>query len=327
MQSAAPPLATSGLRSTHADSTQLVRSPGVFLASLGHETGPAQQPRRAFGDQTGIIFMLGALIPATLSASKRATPKREGQVAKAAAAKITEQVHTVQDEHLVKYTAEDAKKRAPAWARGAGPSLDAVRARWRKQDAPPGLEYARRGVPDKLDTTNLSALLLLELAEHEDVDAAVGRALPVLSDVLYVVLVHCIHETRQSFVRGRPSSGRAFRVEADLDSAAKYQVVLDSWLSQRSAPPSEAVERATLFIRDVADGVARPTTRKYGRDGNSVREAIASQALSQADLPVLQQLVTDVLVDIEAPPCTKFQSLRVALRHVERCLVECLSMA
>lgn len=326
MHSAAPPLATSGLGGARADAARPVRGPGALLASLGRRTGPTRQPRRALGEQAGVVLALGALVPAALSGSRRAAPGRGGRATKAAA-RIAEQLHTVQDEHLVKYTAEDAKRRAPAWARASGPSLDAVRARWRKQGAPPGLEYARRGVPDKQDTTNLSALLLLELAEDEDVDAAVGRALPVLSDVLYVVLVHCIHETSQSFVRGRPSSGKAFRVQADLDSAAKYQVVLDSWLSQRSAPPSEAVERATLFIRDVADGVARTATRRYGKDGNSVREAIESQALSQADLPVLRHLVADVLVDIEAPPCAKFQSLRVALRRVESCLLECSCMA
>jgi len=169
--------------------------------------------------------------------------------------------------------------------------------------------------------------MTLELVEQEDVDAAVSRVLPVLSDVLFIILVHCVHEKRQSFIRGRPSSGKAFKVEADLDSANKYQAVLDSWLSQRSTPPSEVLERAALFIRDVADGVARPATKRYSRDSNSVIEAIESKALMQTDLSVLQQLVVDTHADIEAPPCTKFQSLRIAVQHIEKCLEECLSMA
>lgn len=233
----------------------------------------------------------------------------------------------MQDPSLVKFTANDAKKRAPAWARAAGRSLEEQRAKWRQPDAPPGHEYAWRGTTTLPATKNLSALLTLDLLEETDVDAAVHRVLPALSDELFVILVHCIHEMQQTFIKGRPSSGRAFKIDANLDSAAKYQAVLDSWNSQRSSPPSQATQRVALFIRDVADSVARPLTKTYDRRSNSVREALSSGVLEQTDLPVLRQLAASTCADVQAPPCSKFQSLRLALQHVEECLREMLVAA
>jgi len=230
----------------------------------------------------------------------------------------------VQDSHLVKFTAEDAKKRAPAWARTVGRSLEELRAKWRQPDAPPGHEYAWRGTTTLPATKNLSALLTLDLMEESDVDAAVHRVLPALSDEFFVILVHCIHEMKQTFIKGRPSSGKAFKTNANLDSAAKYQAVLDSWNSQRLSPPSQATQRVALFIRDVADSVARPLTKKYNRRSNSIQQALSWGVLEQTDLPVLHQLVAATSADIQAPPCSKFQSLRIALRHIEDCVTEML---
>jgi len=237
-------------------------------------------------------------------------------------AQTTKESQTEQDSNFVKYTADDAKKRAPAWARKDGRSLEEQRAKWRQPEAPPGYEYAWRGTTALPATTNLSALLTLDLMEASDVDAAVHRVFPALSDELFVILVHCIYEMKQTFIKGRPSSGRAFRVDANLDTAAKYQAVLDSWNSQRSSSPSEATQRVALFIRDVADSVARPLTKKYSRSSNSIQEALSWGVLEQTDLPLLHQLVAATCADIQAPPCSKFQSLRLALRHIQECEAE-----
>jgi len=249
----------------------------------------------------------------------RSTRCKNRLISRATLAKATNKLCDVQDSDLVKYTADDAKKRAPAWAKAAGRSLKEQRARWQQPDAQPGYEYAWRGTTALPATKNLSALLTLDLMEAPDVDAAVRRVLPALSDELYVILVHCIHEMKQTFIKGRPSSGRAFRVDANMESAATYQSVLKSWNSQRPSLPCEATQRVALFFCDMADSIARPLTKKYSRSSNSVKEALRCGALEQTDLPVLHKLAAATKADIQAPPCSKFQSLRLALTHIQEC--------
>lgn len=220
-----------------------------------------------------------------------------------------------EDWDLVKYTAEDAKNRGPEWAR-APVGVEEQRKKWRKQDAPAGEEYAWPGSVGIPKTKNLSALLCLDLVEETDVDAAVRRVLPVLSDELLVILVHSIHELKQTYVQGRPKSGRAFRVDAKPETAALYEKVLNAWNAQRTSPPSAATLRVADFIRDVASDIARPTKKMYTSD-DCVLEALESGALEQDDLPTLSSLAARAFADIQAPPCTKYQSLRIALKQIQ----------
>jgi hypothetical protein len=230
---------------------------------------------------------------------------------------IAESKELMDDESSVKYTAEDAKKRAPAWARAPGRSLEETRSKWFKPDAPAGLEYAFPGTRTLKATKNLSALLVLELVEAADVEKAVRRALPALSDELFILLTHILYEMKQTYIKGRPSSGKAYRVEANLESASRFEAVLKAWDAQRISPLSATTLRIANFIRDVASDVARPTTKEYS--GDCVAEAIASGALESSDLPDLRSLVATTYDDIQAPPCTKYQSLRIALRRIKQC--------
>jgi hypothetical protein len=218
----------------------------------------------------------------------------------------------------VKFTEEDAKKRAPEWARAPGLSLEDYKRKWRQPEAPAGLEYAWHGTRTLKATKNLSALLVLELLGAEDVDKAVRRVLTVLSDELLIILIHCIHEAKQSWIKGRPSSGKAYRVDANLESAARLEAVLKAWDAQRTSPPSAATLRVAHFIRDIASDVARPTSKNY-RAGDCVAEAIELDALKLSDLPTLRSLAAATYADIQAPPVTKYQSLRIALRRIAEC--------
>lgn len=221
---------------------------------------------------------------------------------------------------LVKFTEADAKKRAPDWAKKPGQSLEDLRKKWRNDDAPAGQEYAWKGTERLPATKNLSALLVLELFEADDMDKAVRRVISSLSDELLVILIHCIHELKQTYIRGRPEYGKAFRVDANLKSAAQYEKVLETWNAQRASPPSAATVRVANFIRDVTSGVARPKAKVYFDD--YVSEALASGALEYNDLPTLRSLTATTLADIQAPPCTKYQSLRVALQKIEKLLAK-----
>lgn len=234
--------------------------------------------------------------------------------------RIQEQVEESKERDLyntvVNYTAEDAKNRAPEWARSPGQSLEELRKKWRKQDAPAGLEYSLHGTDRMPKTKNLSALLYLELVEAVDVDKAVSNVISVLSDELLVILVHMIHELRQTYIIGPPSSGKALRVDANLELVGKYEAVLESWNARRRSPPSTETMRVVNFVRDVASGIARPQTKMYKND--CVVEAIMSGALKLPDLPTLRSLTAVTLADIEAPPCTEYQSLRIALKDIEQ---------
>lgn len=224
------------------------------------------------------------------------------------------------DWSAVKFTEEDAKGRAPAWAKAPGMSLEKQREKWRNDNEPAGYEYTWAGTATLPKTKNLSALLCLELVEAANVNAAVARVISALSDELLVILEHQIHELKQTYVRGRTSSGKAFRVDAKTELAAQYEAVLKSWNAQRAVPPDAATLRVVAFIRDVASSVARPENKMYIRSDDYVGEAITSGALQQNDLPTLSKLTAAALADIQAPPCTKYQSLRIALQRIERCL-------
>merc|ERR1712224_314231 len=149
---------------------------------------------------------------------------------------------------------------------GPGLSLEQQRKKWRNENLSAGYEYTWAGTPMLPKTKNLSALLCLELVEDANVNAAVARVISALSDELLVILEHQIHELKQTYVRGRPSSGKAFRINAKTELAARYEAVLESWNAQREAPPDAATLRVVAFIRDVDSSVARPESKIYRDD-------------------------------------------------------------